>query len=73
MNEALANWIWNYSILRSQGDKTPGALPEKPASSPWLAGVLLGVHHDLGAAQWLGDFERCMVWLLLEDVFHDKE
>ena len=44
------------------------ALPEKPASTPWLAVVLLGVHHDLGA--WLGDFERCMVWLLIEDVRH---
>ena len=52
-------------------DKAPidWVLPEKPISTPWLAVILLGIHLEVEAAQWLGDFERCMAWLLLEDVF----
>jgi hypothetical protein len=54
-------------------DKTPvnWALPEKPDSTPWLAVNLLGLHYDPEADHWhwLGDFERCMAWLLIEDAF----
>ena len=69
-----AYWEFIERLYFAMTDKAPvdWALPEKPASTPWLAVVLLGVHHDLGDAQWLGDFERCMVWLLIEDVFHNR-
>jgi len=69
-----AYWEFIERLYFAMTDKAPvdWALPEKPASTPWLADVLLGVHHDLGDVQWLGDFERCMVWLLIEDVFHNR-
>jgi hypothetical protein len=43
------------------------ALAEKSTSTPWLAVVLLGIGHDPDAPEWLGDFERCMAWLLIDE------
>jgi hypothetical protein len=64
-------WKLVEDIYLSITDKAPidWVLPEKPISTPWLAVILLGIHLEVEAAQWLGDFERCMAWLLLEDVF----
>jgi hypothetical protein len=50
----------------------PGKEAEKPSSLPWLAVVvlpfILNQSHDDVA--WLGDFERCMAWAILEDHLH---
>jgi len=67
-----AYWEFIERLYLNITDKAPvdWRLPLKPLSVPWLAVALLGAHRDLESAQWLGDFERCMVWLLIEDVFN---
>ncbi len=40
--------------------------PIKPNSIPWLAVMLLGTTDETGAANWLGDFARCMAWAWVE-------
>jgi hypothetical protein len=50
---------------------TESAFPEKPASPPWLAVMLLGLGYAPEAADWLGDFECCMAWLLI-DRFYER-
>jgi hypothetical protein len=57
-------WTLIEAMYLDMTDKSPldWALPEKPSSAPWLAVVLLpGLAFDPEAAEWLGDFERCMV------------
>jgi len=44
------------------------AAPEMPTQAPWLAvlilpGMLMSTCEDVG---WMGDFERCLAWTLLE-------
>jgi hypothetical protein len=42
--------------------------PREPTSLPWLAVTLTGTARDMAeAADWLGDFERCMAWAILEN------
>lgn len=42
--------------------------PAQPAELPWLAVLTLpGLAFAPAAAQWLGDFERCLAWALLEE------
>jgi hypothetical protein len=69
-----AYWEFIERLYLNITDKAPvdWVLPDKPLSVPWLAVVLLGLHHDVESAQWLRDFERCMAWLLIEDVFCDQ-
>jgi len=66
-------WEFIERLYLSVTDKAPvnWVMPLKPVSVPWLAVVILGLHHDPGAAEWLGDFERCMTWLLIDDVYRD--
>jgi hypothetical protein len=47
----------------------PGKEAEKPTSRPWLAVVLLPfiVNQSRDDVSWLGDFERCMAWTILEE------
>ncbi len=54
-------------------DKSPNLLgpakaAEKPASLPWLAAVLLPSlrNQRLEDLAWLGDFEPCMAWAILD-------
>jgi hypothetical protein len=64
-------WKLLEDVYLQISDKMPidWALSEKPASTPWLAVVLLsGIAYFPEAAGWLGDFERCFAWLLIEDV-----
>lgn len=43
------------------------AEPVMPGSVPWLAVILLpGIIAHPDAAAWLGDFERCYAWALIE-------
>ena len=43
------------------------ASPEQPEALPWLAVVLhLGLGFARNHADWLGDFERCLAWALIE-------
>ena len=56
-------------------DRTPMefALAEKPPSTPWLAVVLLGLGRAPEAAAWLGGFERCMAWLLIDRFYEGSD
>jgi hypothetical protein len=45
------------------------ALPEKPPSSPWLAVTLVGIAQAPQVTTWLDDFDRCMVWLIIDSFF----
>lgn len=41
--------------------------PHEPTELPWLAAILTGLpEHIAEAAEWLGDFERCMAWAFIE-------
>ena len=51
-------WLYYRRVYSSDS-----ALASQTGFGPWLAVVLLGINRDLGAARWLGDFERCMAWL----------
>jgi hypothetical protein len=43
--------------------------PDRPPSGPWCAARLeLGLVSQPGAAMWLGDFERCVAWVWLEQL-----
>ena len=48
----------------------PARVAEKPASLPWLAVVLLPslLHQRADDVGWLGDFERCMAWTVLDSI-----
>lgn len=50
----------------------PGKEAEKPSSLPWLAVVVLPfiLNQSRDDVGWLGDFERCMAWTILEDHLH---
>lgn len=49
------------------------ALPEKPPSSPWLAVTLVGIARAPQVTTWLCDFDRCMVWLIIDSFFSDDK
>ena len=68
-----AYWEFIERLYLSTTDKSPAdwVMPVKPVSVPWLAVAILGLQHDPDAAEWLGDFERCMTWLLIEDVYRE--
>jgi hypothetical protein len=41
--------------------------PHEPTELPWLAVILTGTPEDMiEASEWLGDFERCLAWTILE-------
>ena len=79
-NPATAPEMWDaltgiYCNLTDQVPQmlAPGvdAMPKMPESTPWLAalllpaGLLFTTREDLS---WMGDFERCLAWALLEEV-----
>ena len=47
----------------------PAKEASKPESLPWLAVVLLPslLNQSRDDVGWLGDFERCMAWTILEE------
>jgi len=71
--ERDAYWEFIERLYLSTTDKSLAdwVMPGKPVSVPWLAVAILGLQHDPDAAEWLGDFERCMTWLLIEDVYRE--
>lgn len=72
-SDDTAYWEFIERLYLSTTDKSPvdWVMPIKPVSVPWLAVAILGLHHDPDAVQWLGNFERCMTWLLIEDVYRE--
>lgn len=45
----------------------PDRLPRRPRASPWLAVLVWPTAlRDPEALGWLGDFERCVAWALIE-------
>ena len=64
-----AYWKLFEDLYLETTDQCPvdWVMPPKPPSAPWLAVVLLpGIATDTDAAHWLGDFERCLAWLIIE-------
>jgi hypothetical protein len=42
------------------------ASTKEPNHLPWLAVIVTGLAADIKAADWIGDFERCMAWAFVE-------
>jgi hypothetical protein len=59
--------IWSaLEIMAKQFGATKK--PTLPATLPWLAVLLLPTAEAWGdAMQWLGDYERCLAWAILEE------
>ena len=71
---ATADRMWSeiegvyLQLVDNTQHVAPGKLAERPESTPWLAVVVLPTiilesRSDIG---WLGDFERCFAWTLIE-------
>src|SRR5262249_1899402 len=69
----MAYWEFIERLYLSTTDKSPVdyVMPVKPVSVPWPPVALFRRQPGPDAAPWLGDFERCMTWLLIEDVYRD--
>ena len=80
MDASASDLVWRQ--LMSLHSRSSGCLetipndwtlePSKPRSVPWLGVVLLPTvaivpPEDL---DWLGDFERCLAWAIIEDTPH---
>lgn len=71
---ATAEMMWSHieRVYLDLGDTpsrvAPGKLAERPESTPWLAVVILPtiLLESRNDISWLGDFERCFAWALLE-------
>jgi len=63
--EDLYHWISN----KHPGLMTAGATLTMPGTLPWLSVVLLPstLKQRRGDVEWLGGFERCFAWMILED------
>lgn len=81
MDARAADLVWPkltslHSCLGGCLGKVPRDLPldpVEPSSVPWLGVVLLPTvvtipPEDLG---WLGDFQRCLAWGIIEETLHE--
>lgn len=70
---AAGLWQTLESVYHKLSDR-PGAIaaqasPEMPTTVPWLGVVILPslVLTARGDVGWLGDFERCLAWTIVEE------
>ncbi len=68
-------WMSLEQVYLTLSDSYPAEMaarhsPEQPSSLPWLAVMLFPTIalQPAGTMDWLGDFERCMAWALLDDL-----
>lgn len=67
-SRAAGYWaLVGASVHQFAAASLPARLPPRPATTPWLA-ILLWPSFiaDPGPLGWLGDFERCVAWALIE-------
>lgn len=65
------HWKLVEDVYLKTTDQMPidWAEPQKPPSTPWLAVVLLGLQFAPEAVGWLGDFERCLAWTIIDHIY----
>jgi hypothetical protein len=67
--EADAHEMWpaiEGLYLSIYPDPLARVAPERPATLPWCAVVVVNAAQLGDAVRWLGDFERCLAWTWLE-------
>lgn len=64
-NAKVSRRLWDH-LRRPQMPGMSGAVGDPPRA-PWCAAVVYPtLVADPGAADWLGDFERCLAWAWIE-------
>jgi len=71
---ASGGWPHLEKIYLDLGDRNPnlvapGKPPEMPKETPWLAVMIHPwiIYQSKYDISWLGDFERCLAWTLIDD------
>ncbi len=63
--------LWRH--LHRWGTAPVTTDPASVPPEPWVAAALeAGIVQHVGAAEWLGDFERCLAWAWLAHVEHGR-